>query len=334
MDEKREAPSSKGESLESFIPPLPRNHGQWSGNVGNSTWLFDLTYQRWDIYNGGFDTWGNIIQQSECPNADRVSFLQSYPDFAPYLIQVTSSSGNVDADYTFPAGLGLSPNRAWNFRQADGWVAQALGTVASDIVYLRWNRKLTWHELETCDRMILVPRVIHGYVPHGGGIEVLQRGPIGAEHAASPAMEKRMVDGRTALCGKGICQLTRSLLVRDSLRDVLFIFYCDDDSGEPTQTQLMRAQLLEQSWSQVEENAWNTLQDYVNREWAELYGNGCGGSAELAAIQIFPEDFATQMTDIGLLYENFVGDPEHGLGVRILGNQDDFMVAGPGDVAL
>lgn len=333
--EKRGLVPWQSQPLETFIPPLPRNHGYWTGTIGDSTWMFDLTTQRRDIYNGGHDTWRNVIRHSVYPNADRTDFGQNYPNFSPYLIRVTNNPIYVDADYTFPAGSGLTLNRIWNFRQADQWVAQGVNSTPGDIAYLRRDRKLTWHELENLTQMILVPRVIHGYVPHGGGIEVLRVGPIGAERAALPPMEERVLDGRRALCGKGICQITYTFPIRGTLRDVPVLFYCDDDSGEPTQPQLERAQLFEQVFPQANEAALEALEGYVFDEWPDLYyDGGYKDDLTLAAVQIFPVDTTHGMIDIGFLYDNFAGDPEHGLGARVLGDQDDKIIVGPGDVAL
>lgn len=336
VEEDREQELQTEEVLESFIPPLPRSYGWWSGSRGNSAWQFDLNAQRWDFYNNRFDTWGNVIAQSEYPRADRVDFRQYYPDFTCYIVSVTNTPLRleVDGDYVLPPRSMISPNRDWNFRQADGWVAQRVRATAGDISYLRQSRKLTWHEMETCNRMILVPRAIHEYVPHGGGIEVINRGPIGAGPIDSLIMEESVVDGKSAMRGMGICRITYSLAVRGTLREIPVDYYCDDDNGIPAQLQLERMRLLEQSWYQTEENAWNTLQRYVDEEWSELYGKGCGKTAELSSIHIFQVNTATNTIDIGFLYQNFAGDPEHGLGVRILGGQGDAMVAGIGDIAL
>lgn len=214
----------------------------------------------------------------------------------------------------------------------DGWVAQAVRSTPGDIAYLRRDRKFTWHELETCDRMLLVPGAIHGNVPHSGGIEVLNNGGIGsvgAESAASPPMQQRMINGLDAQCGGGICRIKYPLSGRENTDDIEIFFYCDEESGEPTQSQLERADELLNYWPDVELAAWDSIQTYVNNE----YGSG-GESAKLVTIVVFPEDTTMWKIDIGLYYDNFDGDPEHGLGVRILGDQDDSMIVGSGDIAL
>lgn len=324
------------ERLERVNPLLPANHGWWvnPNTAGNCDWMFDLTSQRPDIYHGGYTTWGNLLQQTPFPAADRVTFNRNYPDFSPYLIQITNNQHRlfVDADFAFPAGSRLTSDRLRNFRQADGWVAQAVRSTPGDIAYLRRDRKFTWHELETCDRMLLVPRAIHGNVPHSGGIEVLNNGGIGsvgAESAASPQLEERMIGGKKAVCGGGICQIMHPFSGRGSSDDIELLFYCDDEAGNPTQAQVERMEILEQDWLDVEQAAWDSIQTYVNNE----YGSG-GESAKLVTIVVFPEDTTMWKIDIGIYYDNFDGDPEHGLGVRILGDQDDSMIVGPGDVAL
>lgn len=331
--------SEQASPLGSFIPPLPAQYGYWTGTRGNSSWMFDLNSQRADIFRGGRTAWRNLLRRCVYPNADHVDFgvnNPNYPDFSPYLVDVTSQnpSRRVSARYVFPAGSGgLTTNRPHNFRMADGWLARRLAALVADVAYYRSDKEVSWHEVEDCQTMLLVPWAIHGNVPHGGGIEVLKQGSIGREREDAD-MEELWIGDRRFLCGGGLCRGTLSLPAQGKTQSVEVVFYCEDEGGKPTPVQEERLDSLQERWSQVGPKAWSLLQEYADSEWAAIYGPGCGDTAALEMIQIFPEHPDHKVPDIGLLYGGFAPDPEHGLGVRILGNQDDRMIAGVGDIAL
>lgn len=335
--EKKELRAQALDSLGKITPPLPANHGKWKGERGNSAWKFDLDAIRQDVYSDNPHDrarWGDMIAISEYPNGDRVVFRKKYPDFSPYVIVVTSDNRSLKADFRFPSII-FTKYRENNYRLADGWVAEKLGAAVDDVIDLRTTNKYAWHEVQTCTQMLLVPRVFHNLVSHGGGIEVMKQGgpdQISGSKADAPLLEERVVAGRNALCGGGLCRTRQSFRLRGIIEDVRVVCYCVDDNGTPTQPQLGRMRYLEENLAQVEEKVWDAVQRYADEEWGETLGAKCGETARLTLIQIFPKNAATGEIDVGFYYDNFAGDMEHGLGARLRG--DKIIDVGSGDVAL
>lgn len=265
--------------LGSFVPELPATDGQWSGTRGDSDWLFDLSATKWDIYNSNpmqiprpTRTWGEIIGDCYYPNADRVTFQNSFPDFDPYVVAVTDSTGqSLDGVYQTPAGETIS----------------------------------------------------------SGGIEVVNRGGIGGGREDIPWSQQRILNGEELYRVRNLDLWRRVKKAGDyTAGDAITLSYvCLDPAAGPTPAQQAKAQELLSSWPALFGRAQELLAEYVQAEWLPDGGDWQARATELI---IYQEVLWEQMT-AGILCD-FSLDPEHGLGVRILG--DGSMLTGPGDIAL
>ncbi len=323
--------------LGSFVPELPATDGQWSGTRGDSDWLFDLGATKWDIYDSNplqiphpTRTWGEIIGDCYYPNADRVTFQNSFPDFDPYVVAVTDSTGqSLDGVYQTPAGETISGDRSTNFRAADRWVAEQIDCSVCQVQDLRSQERLTWHEKEDTRTIILVPRAIHGFVHHSGGIEEVNRGGIGGGREDIPWSQQRILNGEELYRVRNLDLWRRVKKAGDyTAGDAITLSYvCLDPAAGPTPAQQAKAQELLSSWPALFGRAQELLAEYVQAEWLPDGGDWQARATELI---IYQEVLWEQMT-AGILCD-FSLDPEHGLGVRILG--DGSMLTGPGDIAL
>lgn len=322
-----------------FVPRLPASDGHWSGMRGGSAWIFDLAAMKWDIYapfvRGRLHPtrpWGQIIRNCDFPNADRVVFRNSFPNFNPYIVNVIDNTGGRQrGEYHTPAGQTISGDRATNFRAADGWVARQLGCWNYQVQQLRSRKHLTWHEREDTTTIILVPQAIHGFVPHSGGIEVVNRGGIGSEREEAFPMEQRNINGEE-LVRVGDLDLWRRVKKTEGYtagagKEFTVSYVCDDPNAGPTPNQQAKAQELLNAWPELFGTAQKLLAEYVRQEWQPEGGDWQAWATELI---VYQEVLWEQMT-AGILC-GFSLDQEHGLGVRILG--DGSMMVGPEDIAL
>ncbi len=140
---------------------FPRNGGEWSGEIGNSTWkptLNEIPKQP----PGNNETWGEILKTHRIEGID---FKEGEPDFTRSAKATTEISD-------------FSENRNTNFIQADEKLAEQWTIEnkegkewsAQDVREYRKENNLTWHERSDMKTLDLVPQEIHGNVPHSGGI--------------------------------------------------------------------------------------------------------------------------------------------------------------------
>ena len=157
---------SKLESINNF---LPKEGGEWSGEIGNSTWLPN----RDEIPKrppGNEKTWGEILDQNEI---DGIEFKDGEPDFTP------TSKGTVEVD-------DFTEDRNANFTQADEKLAEQWTSegkdgkewTPQDIKDYRKENNLSWHERSDMKTLDLTPQEVHGNVPHSGGISALKNQQI------------------------------------------------------------------------------------------------------------------------------------------------------------
>lgn len=313
-------------------PHLPGEGGHWADpqKPGNSDWVFDLDRKVTNIYA---DTqkppkvsWGDVIKKSEYPGADRVPFKDGFPVFDNYTVSVTCDKKEKEARFTLPSGKTITTNRRENFSEADQWVASEMGCDEMDVQELRSKKKLTWHEKESEKEMILVPRAIHGFVAHSGGVSAKKSGGAGSGRGEVP--EQREMGGEP-LCRVGDLNLWRRVKAsKDKSGPELTVTYvCADPGAGPTPLQQAKEQELLEGWAELSQTALELLEQYVSEEWPEAAGDW---SAQAAELIIYPERL-WDVTAAGILWD-FSLDPEHGLGICIRG--DGTMEAGDGDIAL
>jgi hypothetical protein len=145
-------------------PRLPREHGAWtSGRPGNGTWTPEA----------------GSPARGLAPNG--VEFRNQYPNFRPWAVaevrigQTGLASDFADADLRFAqrvvsGDIPLPPGTTMDNFLHNG-EAVAAGTQ-------RYRRAagLTWHHHQGGTVMLLVPRRLHGVVPHTGGASAARAG--------------------------------------------------------------------------------------------------------------------------------------------------------------
>ena len=125
--------------------PRPGAGGMWGGRVGDGAWHPHGA----EVAAG---TGGRPVQ-----------FFSGYPDFSPWAVFVCrfDDVAGTAADFTRADAV---LQRAWHLPNV---------TAAR-----RWRREhaYTWHHHEDARTLLLVPRAVHGGVPHGGGASRARRG--------------------------------------------------------------------------------------------------------------------------------------------------------------
>ncbi|WP_261806252.1 HNH endonuclease signature motif containing protein [Lapidilactobacillus luobeiensis] len=147
-----ELPETNTESL----GRLPKSDGFWEGERGNSGWKPDLEKIPSDKNGTNPErlTWKKILNQH---GIDKINFKDGEPDFS----EISKGEVKID-DYT--------GDRADNFDQADEKLAKERGCTPEEVQKWRHENKYTWHECRDCQTMQKVPTVVHGNIPHSGGI--------------------------------------------------------------------------------------------------------------------------------------------------------------------
>ena len=159
-------------AIQEYEGRLPLTGGVWSGDPGNSEWYPDRKETPGNpLYNPEGRTWAEILDDN---GVDGISFKNGEPDFSEV------SEGTVDID-------DFSSERNLNYTQADEKLAATWSGegkdgntwAPDDVKIYRQENKLTWHERTDMKTMDLVPRDLHGGVPHAGGIsEIKKRGMV------------------------------------------------------------------------------------------------------------------------------------------------------------
>ncbi len=137
---------------------LPKNGGEWSGEVGNSEWTPDDNVIPGDRNgtNPEHKNWSDIKDQYDF---ESIPFKEGEADFSEI------SKGTVEID-------DFSEARDSNFAQADEKLAAYRGCEPEDVANWRAENKYTWHECNDCQTMMKVPSEVHGNISHSGGISV------------------------------------------------------------------------------------------------------------------------------------------------------------------
>lgn len=143
---------------------LPENHGEWSGEVGNSKWLPDHKYTPPEksrnpekpYSNPDNLTWKELMDKY---GIDGIEFRDGYPVFD----EVARGTVEID-DFT--------DDRISNFAQANEKMAEQRGCTPEEVETWMEENNYTWHECQDCKTMQKVPNEIHANVPHEGGVSV------------------------------------------------------------------------------------------------------------------------------------------------------------------
>lgn len=118
--------------------PTVDKGGFWGGERGNSEWFSD------------------VEALNKVTGYKPVEFRNGYPDFSPWAKErVRVPITGIDSTDFAAADKLMAPKRGF----------------ANQTAYKEWRKanRLTWHHVEGADEMILVPRDMHGNVPHIGG---------------------------------------------------------------------------------------------------------------------------------------------------------------------
>lgn len=137
---------------------LPRNNGSWSGEVGNSKWIPDPNYAP-KLFNPEELIWEEILKPY---NVKNIPFREGKPDFSKF-----AKSQEVKIDK-------FTSCRAKNFAAFDKKLADMEEKTAKEISEYRKKNGLTIHEKDKEGTMFLVASIIHGNIPHSGGISELK----------------------------------------------------------------------------------------------------------------------------------------------------------------
>lgn len=145
---------------------LPENGGKWIKEKGDSEWEpdDDLVPKK---HNEEGKSWREIKDKYDF---DGIPFNEGEPDFT----EVSEATVIIDD---------FSANRNANFTQADEACAkqwneqnrEAKTWTAADVREYRKENGLSWHERSDQKNMDLVPSVIHGNIPHSGGISAAKK---------------------------------------------------------------------------------------------------------------------------------------------------------------
>lgn len=140
---------------------LPKSGGEWESEKGDSMWVPDGGYIPLKNNPEG-KTWSEIKKEF---GIEGIIFKDGEPDFSPI------SEGTVEIE-------DFTEDRNANFTQADEKLAEKWTSENKDgkswspaeVKAYRKEHKLSWHERSDQKTMDLVPSIIHGNIPHSGGI--------------------------------------------------------------------------------------------------------------------------------------------------------------------
>lgn len=133
-------------------PRLPDKDGYWSGDPGSSDW-----------HSTNPDA-NNITEGKPIP------FKDDYPDFSEW------SQAEVDIDVT---GKQSTDNRRADkaYAQQQGFLKKNGTPNQSVSKKYRVDNNLTWHHVPGSNKMQLLPRGLHGNIPHTGGAADARNNP-------------------------------------------------------------------------------------------------------------------------------------------------------------
>ena len=144
----------------------PENHGEWSGERGNSTWNPDRDYippeksrnpEKHPYSNPAKLSWGGILDKYKI---EGIEFKDGFPIFDKI------SRGTVEIN-DFETGGNDAKVR--NFKRADIAMAEQRNCSPEEVEKWREENNYTWHECDDKCTMQKVQNEVHANIPHDGG---------------------------------------------------------------------------------------------------------------------------------------------------------------------
>ena len=150
---------------------VPKSHGRWYGEEGNSLWIPDDDYcpPNKSYSNVSGLSWAQIKAKYGIKGIRYQNYLPCFEDIQAESVTVDYAKSGFDRYSGGDSSLhelafaALSKKKGWSKEEAYAFKEDR----AHD-----WpiKKPLVWHELPDCKTMILVPQEIHGNIPHFGGI--------------------------------------------------------------------------------------------------------------------------------------------------------------------
>lgn len=134
--------------------PKEGNNGHWcDGEPGNAKWVpeGDAIPAK---HNPENNKWENILKEFDIEHVD---FIEGDLDLKDI------SRGNVEI-------YEITTDRSDNFDQADMELANQKDCSPEDVARWRKENGYTWHEKADGKTMQKVPNIVHGNIPHSGGV--------------------------------------------------------------------------------------------------------------------------------------------------------------------
>ncbi|OBW55732.1 HNH endonuclease [Bacillus cereus] len=149
----------KYSSYEERLKVSNKNHGEWEGNRGESKFISNKE---------------KVKKYLDEISADGIEYKNAMPDFSAL------SKAEMKIDMTE-----IRDGKKGNFAKADEALAKKLSTdemkiTRTDIKKWRTENRYTWHELNDCETIQLVPTDINSTFKHFGGIgEIKKKNSLG-----------------------------------------------------------------------------------------------------------------------------------------------------------
>lgn len=317
----------RGQIDEILLAPsrLPKggNGGNWqdSQNPGNCMWLFDMNAVP-PQYNPNHSTWQQILQSLGLGNIQGILFQGGVPDFTPFVFRMTFPQySDYSGKYTFSDDSPMTAKRPTNMAYGDREVAKHFDITQTNAKQCRSQLGLTWHEVEDRKTMLLVPAIIHGNVPHVGGVSAVKSGGIGAVCNISGIFE----------------DFTYEQKELPGISYAVTVVYYTEASGAVKPDQYDSWNCFAKAFAGLKEQMDSMVDQYMEkyREMSEPDGNTNIKAADLTItdIIVYPKD-EKNPPKIGILLD-FPLDKGHGIGVLIGGEKmDNILACGPDSAAL
>ncbi len=178
---------------------IPRNNGSWTGIPGNSTWKpTPNAIPSNPMVNPNGKRFSTILRENNMRNG--IPFKRGFPDFG----NGTKATVKID---------NLIVKRPINFGKGDSILAQQVRNgkaepsivrglkrmgvnpkhaTKGDISRFRRQFNLTWHEHQNGHTLQLIPKELHGTIPHKGGISVLKEKTLPSARHVGPTSRNSM----------------------------------------------------------------------------------------------------------------------------------------------
>lgn len=142
---------------------LPKSHGHWSGEIGNSEFIMDDDY----IPSGrGINSEGLTMQQiKEKYDFDGIEYINKEPDFSRF---ADKDIGAITVDEFSSERQG----EGGTYTLAASKAAEQLNITSSEVEKMMKERGLTWHECGDRKTILPIPSEINAAYKHSGGISI------------------------------------------------------------------------------------------------------------------------------------------------------------------